>query len=398
MGGKSMRLRYFWLWIVIGALTLISLPASGAAAPSKSVIVLGGTHVLALKENGSLWVWGYNWDGQLGLSDTDNRSSPVQMGTGYVAVAAGTNHSLGIKADGSLWAWGQNYDGQLGQGYYDYTPHPNPMQVGGETDWVAVAGGEHHSLALKADGSLWAWGDNFYGELGLGNTTDQFTPTRVGTGYAAVAAGGDYSLALMADGSIRSWGRNDYGQLGQDSADNDPHPTPTQIEADTNWVAVCAGTNHSLGVKANGSLWAWGSNEYGQLGLVDTADQHIPAQVGTGYKAVTAGGNYSLGLKTDGSLWAWGRNNLGQLGLGNTDDQQTPVQAGTGYVALAACGSYSKGGMGVKNNHSLWTWGFNSQGQLGLGYTSAYEDSPLQVPGFTFPVASLPFLPILLGN
>jgi alpha-tubulin suppressor-like RCC1 family protein len=351
MGGKSMKLRYSWLWIVIGGITLVFLPTCGAAAPLQAVIVGGDCHTLALKKDGSLWAWGYNWYGQLGLGpdDTADRHLPVKVGTGFVAVAAGANHSLGIKVDGTLWAWGSNQSGQLGLGDHDDDPHPVPVQLGTATDWVAVAGGLDHSLALKADGSL------------------------------------------------RSWGRNDYGQLGLGSADYNPHPTPTQIGTDTNWVAMAAGSHHSLGLRANGSLWTWGANFYGELGLgsADYDPHPNPALADTGYKAVSAGGFFGLGIKDDNSLQAWGHNNYGQLGLGDTDDEHTPTQVGTGYVAAAAGGSF---GMGIKDDNSLWAWGRNSYGQLGLGDTSTYELSPLPVPGFKFSSAALPFLPLLLED
>ena len=210
----------------------------------------------------------------------------VDLSQGFIAVAAGSSHSLGLKADGSIVAWGDNYYGQTD------VPAPN-------TGFVAVAAGGSHSLGLKADGSIVAWGYNYPGQ------TDVPAPN---TGFVAVAAGWYHSLGLKADGSIVAWGSNGSGQT------NVPAPN-------TDFIAVAAGSAHSLGLKADGSIVAWGANGYGQT--------DVPAP-NTGFVAVAAGRYHSLGLKAGGSIVAWGYNYYGQ----------TNVPApNTGFVAVAA-GSY----------------------------------------------------------
>ena len=177
-----MKACYFWLWVIL--LGFFSLPSAAAGAVDKPLISAGYTHTLGIQKDGTLWAWGDNTYGQLGLGDHTQRKSPTQVGTGWVYLAAGWVavatewvHSLGLKADGSLWAWGFNVCGQLGLG--DNTDRHSPTQVQVGTRWVAVAAGSYHTLGLKADGSLWAWGDNAYGQLGLGDTTNRPSPARV---------------------------------------------------------------------------------------------------------------------------------------------------------------------------------------------------------------------------
>jgi alpha-tubulin suppressor-like RCC1 family protein len=238
-----MKLRYYWLGLVFLALSMLFGSAADAVAvikPFQPTIAAGkgslSGHSLAIKKDGTLWAWGYNEYGQLGLGSVDKNPhpTPVQVGSGYAAVTAGYEYygySLGVKADGTLWAWGRNRYGQLGLGSADLHAHPTPVQVGSATNWLAVAGGGGYTLALQDDGSLWAWGSNSWGELGLG------------------------------------------------SSDVNPHPTPVRVGSATGWVAVASGGNHSLGVKADGSLWAWGDNLYGDLGLGDTTERDSPALV-----------------------------------------------------------------------------------------------------------------------
>jgi alpha-tubulin suppressor-like RCC1 family protein len=280
-------------------------------------LATGSQHTLALRADGSLWGWGQNDTGQLGDGTTLTRTSPVRVGTAtdWLALAAGASHSLARKADGSLWAWGSNGSGQLGDG--TTLTRTSPVRVGTAGDWLALAAGASHSLARKTDGSLWAWGYNGYGQLGDGTFANRTTPVQVGTAtdWAAVAAGGSHSLALKADGSLWAWGSNGSGQLGDGSVVY-YRSSPVRVGTATDWLAVAAGASHSLALKADGSLWAWGNNGFGQLGDGTGANRSSPVRVGTDadWAAVAAGAYHSLALKADGSLWAWGWNYYGQLG------------------------------------------------------------------------------------
>ena len=250
-------------------------------------------------------------------------------------IACGLHHSLAIGSDGTLWAWGANGFGQLGLGTADANPHARPARVGTATDWAAVAAGGACSLALRSDGTLWAWGAGSLGQLGTGDQSERAVPVRVGTAsnWTAVACGpDDHCVALRSDGSLWSWGSNDHGQLGLGTADTSAHPTPTRLGAASTWVAVSCGDGSTFALQSNGSLWAWGANSLGQLGLGDTADRHAPVRVGraSNWTAVSGGCGFTLALRSSGTLWAWGQNDFGQLGLAYADRTAHPTPARLG--------------------------------------------------------------------
>src|SRR5258708_6340153 len=350
-----------------------------ALAPGQSTyakIDVGDRHSLALKPDGTLWAWGINDNGQLGNGTWVNRNTPVKIGPGYSAIAAGYAHSLALKPDGTLWAWGYNGDGQLGDGT---RMNANTHELTG-LGFAAIDAGDHHSLALKTDGTLWAWGFNNNDEFGL----------EIGPGYSAIAAGDYHSLALKPDGTLWAWGANSNGQLG----DGTLGYTSTPVQIGSGYAAIAAGAGYSLALKTDGTLWAWGINDHGQLGDGTWVDKNTPVQIGSGYATIAAGGGFrqngnssghSLGVKTDGTLWAWGANDVGQLGDGTLVDKSTPAQIGYDYTAIAAGGGYS---LALKTDGTLWGWGINDFGQLGDGtYLDKNTPSLQPSPPLSAPVA-----------
>jgi alpha-tubulin suppressor-like RCC1 family protein len=353
---------------------------SGMRVGQSKKLAAGTAHTLFIDANGALWAWGYNAQGQLGQGANSNAVIvPVQVGsaTNWTAVAAGYLHSMAIKSDGTLWAWGSNSYGQLGDGSNTY--RYSPVQVGSATNWVAVAGGALHSLAIKSDGTLWAWGYNLQGQLGVGDGASRNTPVQVGTAtdWMTVASGSQHSLAIKSDGTLWAWGFSSYGQLGDGSTTN--RYAPVQVGAASNWTAVDGGLEHSLAINNAGTLWAWGRNIKGQLGDGSNSDRSSPVQVGTAatWTALAAGIAHSLATQSNGTLWAWGSNEHGQLGDGSNTDRNAPVQVGsaTSWTALAA-GEYHS--VGSQGSGTLWTWGNNGQGQLGDG-TFSSQSNPVQM-------------------
>ena len=289
-------------------------------------------------------------------------------------VAAGSSHSLFLKSDGSLWAMGDNGYGQLGDGTTDNdnynTNLPEQIVAGNVT---AIAAGAYHSLFLKSDGSLWVMGDNGNGQLGDGITTELFNYNNatnlpeqiVASDVTAIAAGGSHSLFLKSNGSLWAMGNNASGQLG-DGTYNQTN-LPEQIMA-SDVTAIAAGGYHSLFLKSDGSLWAMGYNASGQLGLGIINKTNRPTQiVANNVTAIAAGWTYSLFLKSDGSLWAMGYNEYGQLGDSTYNQTNRPEQiVANNVTAIAAGGGHS---LFLKSDGSLWAMGDNYDGQLGDGTT-----------------------------
>ena len=351
-------------------------------------VAAGGRHSLTLKNDGTVLAWGANYFGQLGNGSTGGSSNtPGQVSnlTDVKAIAISGPHSLALKNDGTVWAWGYNYYGQLGDGNSGIDPNTNadfvsntPVQASGLTDVKAIAAGEGFSLALKNDGTVWAWGNNFFGQLGDGNsgidpdsdTGDAVvsdTPVQVkgenGVGFLtnvkAIAAGGGHSLALKNGGTVRAWGKNFFGQLGDGSNTDRKLPVTVTTPKGVPFKgvsAIAAGANHSLALKTNGTMRAWGFNGEGQLGDKSKTDRNVPLPVRTpggsvfsGVEAIAGGETHSLALKTDGTVRAWGNNSNGELGDGNAPtDRTTPVPvSGLTNVEAIARGANARHGLAI---------------------------------------------------
>ena len=318
-------------------------PVKIGNAADWSFVTIGDWFTLAIKADGTLWGWGYNQYAQLGAENTlAKRIVPGQVisNTDWQTVSSSGEFSLAIKTDGTLWAWGYNFYGQLGDGTTSI--RTIPVQIGTANDWAAVAAGSVHSLAIKKDGTLWAWGYNFDSQLGDGTTTTRTSPVQIGIGYhwSSVTTGGSYTMAIRADGTLWGWGDNYYGQLGDDS--RMIKRRPVQIGSDTDWVTVSSRYGHTLGLKSNGSLWAWGNNRSGEHGNGTTTLQTRPMLVGSehDWATVSAGAGFSMAIKTDGSLWVWGINSTGELGDGTTTNKHWPVKIGDAATCIAACAGY----------------------------------------------------------
>ena len=349
----------------------------------------GGFHTLALKSDGTLWAWGRNSKAQLGDYTTTSRLSPVRIGNSndWVSIGAGFQHSFAIKSNGTLWCWGDDFYGQAGNGFTFLTIAQGMGLVDGSTNWVNVVGGLTFSMGLKADGSLWVWGRNDYGQLGNGTTSASITassPTRIGTSnnWVRIAAGNNHALALKSDGTLWAWGDNFYGQLGNGT--NAINTTPVQVGTADNWVSISAGEASSYGLKADGTLWGWGYNTDGRVGDGTTTSRNSPVQITTSanWVNVNAGRTHVTALKADGSLWSWGWNASGQLGDGTSTSSNIPVNIYTLSDRWLNMDSRNASAVALKSNGTLWTWGANGYGELGDGTTSN-RSTPQQVQSAT---------------
>tara|TARA_R110000744_G_scaffold328153_1_gene433830 strand:+ start:1092 stop:2261 length:1170 start_codon:yes stop_codon:yes gene_type:complete len=344
-----------------------------------------------------LWTWGGGNNGARGLGNTTNYSSPVQVGGGDNWVLLNgpfmANFNLGIKANGALWAWGDNGSGQLGIG--SLTSYSSPVQVGALTDWASVSTGYQCTLATKTDGTLWAWGSNAHSQLGTNNATNYSSPVQVGalTNWASVAVAAANSGSVVAtktDGTLWAWGKNGFGQLGQNNLTT--YSSPVQVGALTTWKNACSGDYFTVATATDGTLWAWGQGNSGQLGQTSTTSYSSPIQVGAltnwTVNAGTAGFAFCSVVKTDGTLWTWGINSTGQLGHSTYSNITSPKQVGA-LTSWSNAVSRNQNSSFLSITGQLFACGYSNQGALGLGATNV-TNSPIQVGALTSWVSVFP--------
>jgi len=318
-------------------------------------ISAGRAHSLGVRSNGTAWAWGCNAQNQLGDNSSASRSSPVSVVGGFTdwcQISAGREHSLGIRSNGTAWAWGNNDCGRLGDGTTIQRGSPVSV-VGGFTDWCQISAGGAHSLAVRTNGTAWAWGCDGAGRLGVGGGGNQSSPVSVCGGFTdwcQVSAGQDHSLGLRSNGTAWGWGLNLVGATGiNQSTPVTSRDSPVLVVGGfTDWCQISAGTAHSLGLRTNGTIWAWGCNGYGRLGNNSTIVRSSPVSVVGGFTnwcQVSAGGYHSLAVRTNGTAWAWGSNGGGRLGDDSNITRSSPVSVVSGFTDW--------GQLSAGNQHSL---------------------------------------------
>lgn len=383
------------------AIDLLTVPV----APK---LAAGFGHSLALKSDGTIWAWGLNDVGQFG--DSTQADSPVPVDTnrrdtnhaatnqtGYIAIDSESDHAVAIRFDGTVWTWGANDCGQLGNGEFgvcqaititEFENYPVYVRdISGDyfDNVTAVAAGASHTAALKSDGTVWTWGNNLFGQLGDSTTDDRSLPVQVNIStVTAISAGGNHTLALKSDGTVWAWGYNASGQIGDGTVTDKTVATWVLGEGGfdnlTGIIDIAAGARHSVALKNDGTVWAWGDKDWGQVGdgtqgdgdpettvLGDYTTTPVQVSVLTGIKSIAAGDYFTLALRNDGTLYAWGRNDFGQLGINSTVDSPVPVavDTSTGLTGVTAISVGDGHALAMKTDGTVWTWGRNSDDQLG---------------------------------
>ena len=354
-----------------------------------------------------VYAWGSNWGQQLGTGQLGGWSStPTRVIglSGVRTVTGGGSTGYALRTDGTVWAWGGNNAGQLGNGWTAaaYGGSTLPVPVTGLTGVTAIAARGQHAYALRTDGTVWAWGENFHGQLGNGTRTNSPVPVRVTglTGVTAIGSGDVTGYAVLADGTVRSWGFNGGGHLGNGSTVDDA-TTPVQVTGLTGVTAI-AGGGHSTGtyaLRADGTVWSWGYNFAGALGhgefCADGVEclSRVPVQVTglTGATAVASGNYHGQAVRGDGTLWTWGDNNQGELGNGvecgaggdwSGCAYNAPVQV-VNLTDVVASGTSNNGGYALRADGSVWAWGSGYNGALGTDDVDGHTTVAVAVPGLS---------------
>jgi alpha-tubulin suppressor-like RCC1 family protein len=378
---KKRALSFFLAFAVaISTLSHITIIQSAALLAVSATLSSSGTsHTIEVKPNGTVQSWGTNSNGQLGNGTTTDSAARVQVSglTNITSVASGTLHNLALKSDGTVWTWGYNNYGQLGDG--TSVSKSTPVQISGLSDVASIAAGSSTGYAIKSDGTVWAWGYNNYGQLGDGTTTNRNAPVQVTglTNIVKVSTSGSHALFLRSDGAVYVVGHNNNGQLGIGSTTNKSLALEIASFTATDIVASQSGT-HSMALKSDGTVWTWGYNASGQLGIASTTDKTAPVKISSlsSVSKIAAYGSSSYAIKTDGTAWAWGANGSGQLGDGTTTTRSAPVQI-TGISGVTDISNGSAFVIAFKSDGSIWGWGLNGSKQL-AGVTGN-QTSPVEL-------------------
>jgi alpha-tubulin suppressor-like RCC1 family protein len=331
--------------------------------------------------------WGNNLLGQLGTGNVITGTSPVTVVGGFtdwIYIEAGFQHSLAVRDNGTAWAWGSNGNGRLGDNTTIVRSSPVSI-VGGFTDWTQVSAGFQHGLGLRSNGTAWSWGLNSNGQLGDNTTVTKSSPVSIVGGFTdwiQVSAGSTHNLGLRENGTAWAWGSNFAGKLGNNSTIQ--RSSPVLVAGGfTDWTQVSGGSRSSGGVRSDGTAWAWGDGGYGNLGNNLPGNVSSPVLVVGGFTdwvQVSVGDRHMLGLRANGTAWAWGFGSQGRLGDNTTVNKSSPVSVVGGFTDWIRVSGSSNHSSAVRLDGTAWTWGVNSSGQLGDN-TTVNKSSPVSIVG-----------------
>lgn len=387
---------------ILFVLLPLFLVACGSDEDSINSSAVYGSHSVIVVQS-STKSFGANGYGQLGNGTAVDSWLPVTVTGTFSTVSIGGSHSVALDTtagSGNVWTWGLNTSGQLGNGNFETKTSPVPVALpSGVSRFTAIAAGGYHTLAIDADGNVWAWGLNSFGQLGNNDSTlapknspvqvlasDGVTVTTL-SGITAISAGGAFNLALKNDGTVWAWGNNGNGQLGINNGLVTTSSVAVQVLTSggtplTGITAIAAGGSHALALDGTGKIYAWGYNKFGQLGNSSTISSSfaIPIVTSGAVKAISAGLDHSLAIVGDAlAVYAWGYNYYGQIGndaellstTANTtpqavvDQNRIPL---TNIISIVAVGDHC---IAEDESGNIWTWGNNTYGQLGDGTTQS---------------------------
>ena len=413
--------------ILIAALIAALLPALAPPSPvsassdipdqGQNIVAVGANHALAIDVNGQLFAWGDNTNGQLGTGTGLDANVPVAVSTAgfpvatrFISVAAYSDTSIALASNGQLYSWGNNSTGQLGDGTFVNRATPVEVSISGVV-FKQIAVARSHALALAADGSIYSWGKNNSGQLGDGSKVDTVVPIQVDTSgivgskvFVSIAAGSGwsngYSFGVTDDGAIYGWGENSYDQLGDGTSIDQTLPVAldtSNVAAGVKFASVSAGEGHTLSLTSDGKIYGWGSNWLGAVGDGSNTDRAIPVLVaasgpmsGESVVAISAGPYHSLALTSTGQLFAWGSGSAGVLGNGTRAGANSPstvspssFPVGTDFRSVAAGANTS---IAITRAGQLFGWGYNGDGQLGIGLETLFQTTPIAVSTNGLPI------------
>lgn len=389
-GPPRARLRrlYRYLAIVAGALGLgvgVVVTATPALATASQWIAVsaGTSHTCAIKVDTTVWCWGANASGQLGTNDNADRSSPAAvqsagLSTGWTVISAGADFTCGIR-NGLRYCWGLNSSGQLGLGDYTNRSLPSRHPVEKPT-WATVDAGLRHACGVRTTGTGQCWGNNGHGQLGLGDTTARNAATTISGAWTSMSAGSYHTCGIDSTGHRLCWGRNNAKQLGMASISFFDQLTPYQDPGDGSYAVVESGDGTTCAVAANKNLLCWGVNTYGNVGNGNTTPSDSTIST-LSWATTSSGGLHACAIRTTGTIYCWGRNDAGQLGLGNNTDKltETALSSANQSPTWSAVTAGLRHTCGIRADKTLYCWGYNVNGQLGVGST-VNKTTPTLVP------------------
>jgi alpha-tubulin suppressor-like RCC1 family protein len=383
------------LVLVLIGLGLVVPACAEDASHGYTEVSVGGSFVVALRDDGTVWTWGAMHGEKIGDNNSWVQPTPVQVPIeNVVAVSAGWEHGMALKKDGTVWTWGSNDYGQLGDGttmsakWYTIVP----VEVKGLGNVTMISAGPWQSVALKSDGTVWSWGANGVGNLGDGTLEDRHSPVQV-KGLNNVTSVSSGFFAIKSDGSVWTWGMalvepDQTGQVSVSTAEELQaacRPTPFQVPGLTNTKSIdTEDTRHTVFVKNDGTVWSWGYNTLGRLGDGSTNDEGriyvktpVQAKGLNDVNMAVAADSSSIALKDDGIVCVWGSNGLGQLGTGRNDILWVPTQI-KGLTNVSSLSASDTNAAFIRDDGSVWVCGDNSYGQKGDGTVDC--DVPISTP------------------